>query len=90
MKLIIDIDKEEYKEVLKDTYSGTSFENKIFTAIANGIPFNLIGEDYILASALDRALDEISNNVNKLPKVSDGNKVYVSINDVFNIIDKYR
>ena len=38
MKLIIDIGEEEYKEVLKDTYSGTSFENKIFTAIANGTP----------------------------------------------------
>lgn len=40
MKLIIDIDEEEYKEALKDTYSGTSFENKIFTVIANGKPIS--------------------------------------------------
>lgn len=40
MKLIINIDEEDYKEVLKDAYSGTSFENKIFTAIANGTPIS--------------------------------------------------
>ena len=39
MKLIIDISEEEYKEVLEDTYSGTPFENKIFTVIANGTPY---------------------------------------------------
>lgn len=39
MKLIIDISEEEYKEVLEDTYSGTPFENKIFTIIANGTPY---------------------------------------------------
>ena len=39
MKLIIDISEEEYKEVLEDTYSGTSYENKIFTVIANGTPY---------------------------------------------------
>lgn len=38
MKLIIDISEEEYKEVLEDTYSGTPYENKIFTLIANGTP----------------------------------------------------
>ena len=38
MKLIINIPEEEYKEVLKDTYSGTHFENKIFTTVANGTP----------------------------------------------------
>lgn len=38
MKLIIDISEEEYKEVLEDTYSGTPYENKIFTIIANGTP----------------------------------------------------
>lgn len=35
-------------------------------------------------------LDKISDEVNKLKKVSDGNKVYVGINDVFEIIDKYK
>lgn len=38
MKLIIDISEEEYKEVLEDTYSGTPYENNIFTIIANGKP----------------------------------------------------
>ena len=40
MKLLIDISEEDYKEVLKDTYSGTPFENRIFTAIANGTPID--------------------------------------------------
>lgn len=35
-------------------------------------------------------IDKISDEVNKLKKVSDGNKVYVGINDVLDIIDKYR
>ena len=35
-------------------------------------------------------LEQISDEVNKLKKVSDGNKVYVGINDVFDIIDKYK
>ena len=35
-------------------------------------------------------LEQISDEANKLKKVSDGNKVYVGINDVFRIIDKYR
>ena len=35
-------------------------------------------------------LEQINNEINKLKKVSDGNKVYISINDVFDIIDKYR
>ena len=34
-------------------------------------------------------LEEIKDEVNKLKKVSDGNKVYVGINDVFDIIDKH-
>lgn len=34
-------------------------------------------------------LERIMDEVNKLKKVSDGNKVYVGINDVFDIIDKY-
>ena len=35
-------------------------------------------------------LEQIRDEVNKLKKVSDGNKVYVGINDVLDIIDKYR
>ena len=51
MKLIIDIPEKDYKEVLKDTYSGTPFENRIFTAIANGtsIPENTTNEDVMKA-----------------------------------------
>ena len=35
-------------------------------------------------------LEQIRDEVNKLKKVSDGNKVYVGINDVFDILDKYK
>ena len=38
MKLIIDIPEDDYKEVQEDTYSGTPFENRVFSAIANGTP----------------------------------------------------
>ena len=38
MKLIIDISQKDYKEVQEDTYSGTSFENRVFSAIANSTP----------------------------------------------------
>ena len=37
-----------------------------------------------------KVFDQISDDVNKLKKVSDGSKVYVDINDVFDIIDKYK
>ena len=45
-----------------------------------------------LCMALDNenVLEQISDEINKLKKVSDGSKVYVGINDVFDIIDKYR
>ena len=36
MKIIIDISEDDYKEVLKDAYSGTPFENRVFSAIQNG------------------------------------------------------
>ncbi len=38
----------------------------------------------------NRLLEQISDEVNKLKKVSEGNKVYVGINDVLDIIDKYK
>ena len=37
----------------------------------------------------DNVLEQISDEVNKLKKVSDGNSVYVGINDVFDIIDRH-
>ena len=40
MQIIIDISEDDYKEVLKDAYSGTPFENKVFSTIQNGIPLN--------------------------------------------------
>lgn len=39
---------------------------------------------------LNAILDKASDDINKLKKVSDGHKVYVSINEVFDILDKYR
>lgn len=36
-----------------------------------------------------KVLDKIRDEINKLKKVSDGNKVYVGINDVLEIIDKH-
>ena len=38
MHIVIEISEEDYKEVRKDTYSGTSFENRVFSAIDNGTP----------------------------------------------------
>ena len=37
IQIVIVISEEDYKEVKEDTYSGTSFENRVFSAIANGI-----------------------------------------------------
>lgn len=36
--LMIKISEDDYKEVKEDTYSGTPFENRVFSAIANGVP----------------------------------------------------
>lgn len=36
MQIVIDISEDDYKEVQEDTYSGTPFENRVFSAIANG------------------------------------------------------
>ena len=40
--------------------------------------------------SVNDVLEQISDEVNKLKKVSDGNKVCVGINDVLDIIDKFR
>ena len=37
----------------------------------------------------NEVLDNIANDINKLKKVA-GDRVYVAINDVFDVIDKYR
>lgn len=38
MKVVIDISKEDYQEILEDTSDcGTPFENRVFSAIQNGI-----------------------------------------------------
>lgn len=37
MQMVIKISEDDYKEVLKDAYSGTPFENRVFSAIQNGI-----------------------------------------------------
>ena len=36
MQIVINIPEDDYKEVLKDAYSGTPFENRVFSAIQNG------------------------------------------------------
>lgn len=66
MKLIIDVPKEDYKEVLKDTYSGTSFENKIFTAIANGIPLSKNHGKLVDLNEVHILLDNYMYNINGL------------------------
>lgn len=38
MKIVIELPEEDYKEVQEDTYSGTPFENRVFSAVANGTP----------------------------------------------------
>ena len=38
MQIVIIISEDDYKEVKEDTYSGTPFENRVFSAIANGTP----------------------------------------------------
>lgn len=38
IELLIKISEDDYKEVKEDTYSGTPFENRVFSAIANGTP----------------------------------------------------
>lgn len=48
------------------------------------------GNEMNVREWLNAILDKAADDINKLKKVSDGNKVYVSINEVFDIIDKYR
>ena len=38
IELVIKIPEDDYKEVKEDTYSGTPFENRVFSTIANGTP----------------------------------------------------
>ena len=49
-----------------------------------------IALEKITKQEINAVLEQISDEVNKLKKVSNGNKVYVGINDVFDIIDKYK
>ena len=50
--------------------------------------FELIKNRLNLECKADK-LDKIANDINKLKKVA-GDRVYVAINDVFDVIDKYR
>lgn len=51
MQIVIEISEDDYKEVKEDTYSGTPFENRVFSAITNGtpIPDNATNGDVIKA-----------------------------------------
>ena len=79
MKLIIDIDEDVRIAISRMGLLKIpdEMQKKVDKAIQSGTP-------------LDKTLNEISDNINKLKKVSDGNKVYVGINNVFEVIDKYK
>lgn len=79
MKLIIDIDEDVRIAISRMGLLRIpdEMQKKVDKAIQSGTP-------------LDKTLNEISDNINKLKKVSDGNKVYVGINNVFEVIDKYK
>ena len=38
MQIVIDITEEDYNDVIQDTFSGTPFENRVFSAVANATP----------------------------------------------------
>ena len=58
MHIVIEISEEDYKEVRKDTYSGTSFENRVFSAIDNGTPLPKGHGRLIDADSLIKAIEE--------------------------------
>lgn len=65
MKIVIDIDEEDYKEVKEDTYSGTPFENRVFSTIANGTPL----DDEMMKSychGVENTAKEFRYEINKL------------------------
>lgn len=78
-KIVIDIPEEDYQEVLRDDYSGTPFENRVFSVIKNGTPFEKVIKDI---KAEIRVLPKTYPFVNHID-------TYVKEDDVINIIDKH-
>lgn len=76
MKLIIDIDEDAYKEVKEDTYSGTPFENRVFSAIANG-------------TSLGSLVYDIKKDIDENAEMSEDANYYLTRRDIFEIIDKH-
>lgn len=70
--------KNDYKEVKEDTYSGTPFENRVFSTIANSTPLNEI---------LDKIRAEIERTANEKQKYDE--KWAISLRYAVKIIDKY-
>ena len=80
MQIIIDILEDDYKEVKEDTYSGTPFENRVFSAIANGT---------LLPKGHGRIIDE--NKITRCEQVGliikDGNTTCCFVTDAPTIIE---
>ena len=81
MKIVIDIPEDDYKEVKEDTSnSGTPFENRVFSAIANGTPLDNIKAEFI---------SQYPKNVYGDLELG-GRGCVFSLNKVLEIIDEYR
>lgn len=77
MQIVIEISEDNYKEVKEDTFSGTPFENRVFSTMANGTPLNDI---------LDKIRAEIKEHADRLRDSLYGD----GMRHCIDIIDKYR
>ena len=85
MQIVIDIPEDDYKEVLKDAYSGTPFENRVFSAIANGTVLPKHGR----LGDLDELEQEMINGI-KAGNLIEGYEKYGNINDVDDCVETVR
>lgn len=104
MKLIIDIPK-DYYEIIKHDVENHLTDYRPFEIIANGIPLDSVIKDIKkerynqgfvdgYKNSYDRGhavIEDIKAEIDKLHKVgnADDGRVYVPINDVFDVIDKH-
>jgi nanoRNase/pAp phosphatase (c-di-AMP/oligoRNAs hydrolase) len=74
----------------KDELTDTEIKNTIWPYTVDEVQraFELFMNRLHLERQAD-TLNNIADDINKLKKVA-GNRVYVAINDVFDVIDKYR
>lgn len=86
------IDADALSKIIENTY--LEGDSKLSFRIDSATEDTLIGKFQTLDIISDMStvdiFEQISDEINKLKKVNDGNKVYVGINDVFDIIDKYK